>query len=86
MKSVMSMRIDTTWGNSIELAVESELDNAHDLTTAELARLQVFTLSMMVAEVRRENERELRIKDESDPERSRFAAMERERATPPGQS
>lgn len=58
VKSRMSMAIDTTWGNAVELEVEADLDNAHDLSIAELSRRQIHTLSVMVAEVRRENERD----------------------------
>lgn len=78
MKAVMAMTVDTTWGNAVTCSVESELDNDHSLTTAELARLQVYTLSVMIAEVRRENERVLNIAHE-DREHERFGEMERSR-------
>lgn len=78
MKAIMSMTVDTTWGNAATLSVESELDNDHSLTTAELMRLQVYTLSMMIAEVRRENERVLNVVHE-DREHERFGEMERSR-------
>lgn len=61
MKATMSMEIDTPWGNMLRMTVESELDNAHVLNTGELCRLEVQTLSVMHAEVRRHNERFLNL-------------------------
>lgn len=73
MKATMSMEIDTPWGNMLRMTVESELDNAHVLNTGELCRLEVQTLSVMHAEVRRHNERFLAL-DDADREHAGHGA------------
>lgn len=91
MKAQMSMTLDTVWASEAVLLVETEFDNPHVLTTGQLARMMVRSLSIMAGELRRENEYQLEHTDEimardgetsKDRERERFEDLERDREDP----
>lgn len=63
MLATMKMRMATTWGNDVELALSTELDNAHVLTTAEMFLLMTLSMRKMCDTVREQNERVI----ENDP-------------------
>lgn len=57
MKAAITQRIETTWGNQLEMRVDAELDNDSTMTTREVSTLMVLTMKTLVEEVRSENER-----------------------------
>lgn len=87
MQVQLKERIETTWGNQVEILVDSELDNPHVLTTRQIASLMTFTLRLFIEEIRAENEREVlgdtlereRAPRRGGQEQERYEQMERER-------
>lgn len=61
MLAKMTQRMGTTWANDVEISLSTELDNAHSLTTAELALLMTYTMEVFCEQIREENERLLEV-------------------------
>lgn len=89
MRATMRQQMATAWGNEVAIELSTDLDNAHALTTSEIALLMTLTMSKFVEQVREHNAlviengspaEEMRVRVHGGGDRGGQSSSEREEA------